>query len=92
MFDELADAIKMGWELGELKILNISSAIKVVFHVLIFINLFYILTKKELFKRSSRIIKDERIFVITNIFGSITGILGLYVVGKEIQGGGRCHG
>ncbi len=85
MFDEIADAIRMGWEYGELKILNISAIVKAIFHVLVFIILYAVLAKGKHIETPSGIIKDERIFVIANIFGIITGILGLYLVSREIQ-------
>lgn len=85
MFDEIADAIRMGWEYGELKILNISAIVKAIFHVLVFIILYAVLAKRRHIETSSGIIKDERIFMIANVFGIITGLLGLYLVSREIQ-------
>lgn len=85
MFDEIADAIKMGWEYGELKVLNISAIVKAIFHVFVFIILYVVLAKRKHLEISSGIIKDERIFVIANVFGIVTGLLGLYLVSREIQ-------
>lgn len=80
--DEIADSLQMGWDL-ETGLIAVSSAVKLVFIVLIFFHLYKILTRGK-DTGDTDIVKDDAIFYVAQIIGFVTGLFGLLVVLDQV--------
>jgi hypothetical protein len=84
MAGKIKDSLAMGWEPDEKIILFISLIFKILVQLVLLVNFYILFIRRNYARENSLALKDQTIFMLTQSLGLATGLLGLYLVIRQV--------
>lgn len=84
MAGKIKDSLAMGREPDEKIILFISLIFKILVQLVLLVNFYILFIRRNYARENSLALKDQTIFMLTQSLGLATGLLGLYLVIRQV--------